>query len=84
MSLRNFIDKNRLDNVLSKLQESFPNLSKGKLLGALDKEFFDMFFRGYWGSDMMVTAGNRFLAMVEEQLKKEPVAWKGGVTNERD
>lgn len=77
MSLRDFIDKNRLDNVLSKLQESFPNLSKGKLLGALDKMFFEMFFSGQFGSDMMITAGYKFLTMVEEKLGKEAAAIEG-------
>ncbi len=67
MSLRHFIDKQRLNNVLLKLQKHYPNFTKGELLGALDKKFFEMFFSGQFGSDMMITAGYKFLTMVEEK-----------------
>lgn len=77
MSLGHFIDKQRLNNVLLKMQKHYPNFTKGELLGALDKKFFEMFFSGQFGSDMMITAGYKFLTMVEDKLGKEAAAIEG-------
>lgn len=69
LSLRDFMDKGRLESLAKKLSFAFKKPSS-EMLKTMDADFFASFMSGFYGNVMMFQAGEIYVRELERETEE--------------
>ena len=67
MTLSDFVDKTRVEYIAAHVAATV-GTTPASARRIMDADFFAAFFSGYYQGDMMMVAGNKYIADIEEEF----------------